>query len=244
MNEKFKEQPKLSAFLIIAILSVLFALIKLSLGITFWVVLLIWIIIYLIFFVKPYAIVYGYFWVILLIAFSISIAFSINLIKFESDNAQSNNSSNQTVLADCTSKSSDQPAMINGWKSTIYSAALSSNTPSVNESNNVRTFSYDGIKNKTESNSLYARIEKNDSSDMAGYTTAMELCNANNKAVKSYTTAQSTRAIGSGISASEHVMHKGLYIFESGDYRADIYVKTTDGVWHLVDRMTGIKITN
>lgn len=243
MNEKFKEQPKLSAFLIIAILSVLFALIKLSLGITFWVVLLIWIIIYLIFFVKPYAIVYGYFWIILLIAFSISIAFSINLIKFESDDAQSNNSSNQIVLADCTSKSSDQPVMINGWKSTIYSATLSSNTPSINESNNVRTFSYDGIKNKTESNSLYARIEKNDSSDMAGYTTAMELCNTNNKAVKSYTTTQSTRAIGSGISASEHVLHKGLYVFESGDYRADIYVKTTDGKWHLVDRMANINIT-
>lgn len=246
MNEMFKEQPKLVTFLITAILSVILAIIQFNFGVIFWIVLFIWIIIYIVFFIKPSTSIMVYFWITILIAFIISISLSFKVINLSSINSSTSKEVgiDGVLLSDCTSTINDQPKMIDGWKSTIYSAELNSNSPDPDKANNVKTFSYNGIKNKTEKNSVYNRIEKIDGSYITGYGTTIEACTADNKTAYYYTTADTTSVASENVVASVHYLHGGKYLHGSGDYRIDAYIKTTDGKWHLVDRMTGIKITD
>jgi hypothetical protein len=148
------------------------------------------------------------------------------------------------LLSTCTSTANDTPKMVSGWKSTIYSAPFSKTTsPNPDQANNIRTFSYSGIKAKTERNSLYTRVEKSDGSYITGYGTTMEVCSTDNKTSWSYTTDNTSYVASDNVVASTHYLHGGSYLHGAGNYRADVYLKTPDGKWHLIDRMNGIKIT-
>ncbi|MFA6008191.1 MAG: hypothetical protein WC784_06170, partial [Candidatus Shapirobacteria bacterium] len=148
-------------------------------------------------------------------------------------------------LAPCTSTLADTPKMLDAWKVTIYSAPLlTTGSNEVANANNIRTFSYSGIKNKTEPNSLHTRFEKVDYSFITGYDSTMELCNQDNMGSFNYVTKnRGQSAAGDNTVASVNFLHGGSYLFGPGTYRVDAYIKDLSGVWHLVDRMTGITIT-
>ena len=241
---KFLDTKKIQSFLLLAFLSIFLMIISLGLSIWFWVIMILWVIVYLLFFIRPMVKIAAYFLLIITMVFIFSILVSFKVI-FNNSNVNTNNitGNNSVILDNCTSTASDTPVMVSGWKSSIYAAPLLSSSPNPDQANDIRAFSYSGIKNKTETNSLYARIEKADGSYINGYGTAMEVCDANNKATKSYTTAQTTYVSSSDVVASVHYFHGGNYLHGVGDYRADVYIKTTDGKWHLIDRMNGIKIT-
>ncbi len=239
-------------FLILAIICILIAFWQLGLSIGFWIVLVIWIILFILMFIFSFIKIAAVIWVIIAIAiiFSTLSSFKI-LINFDSlfgiIGGSSQNSTEKTsegiALATCTSTINDTPKMLDGLKSTIYSAPLLSSSPNPDQANSIRTFSYKGIKDKTEKNDMYVRVEMAVKDTFAtGYGTAMEACDSNNKATESYTTAKTDYVIGKDVVASTHYFHGGKYLHGTGDYRIDVYIKDKSGTWHLVDRMTGITI--
>jgi len=240
-------------FLIPMILSAIIAFVNLGLATGFWITLFLWVIVYLVFFVKPIIEIVSIFWIVVAIAFTLSmlISFEVILNDGDADNGIVSTSKNVEKSADgivldtCTSTSNDKPVALAGWKSTIYSAPLSKTTsPDADKANKVRTFSYSAIKNKTDKNSIYSRVEKSDGSYITGFGTTIEACDGNNKTTKSYTTADTDYVASDNVVASTHYIHGGSYLHGAGDYRIDVYVKTLDGKWHLIDRMSGIKVTN
>lgn len=153
---------------------------------------------------------------------------------------------NGIKLSDCTKTLSDTPKMIPGWKVTIFSAPLiASGSSNLSEDNNVRTFSYSGIKNKTEANTMNIRFEKADGSYITSADTTIEVCNQNNKANYSYVTKYQgpRKSSGNDIVASINYFHGGAYLFGPGTYRVDAYIKEAGADWQLVDRLSDIKIT-
>ena len=238
---------KLIAFAILATLSLIIVFWKIGLGFGFWIILALWFIVLFLTFIRQIIKIVFIFWATLAIVFTFSMLWSFGVIfKSNSGSIIGNvmKSDDGIILSECTSTASDTPVMLEGWKSTIYSAALSQTTsPDISASNNVRQFSYSGIKGKTDTNSIYSRIEKADSSYITGYGTTMEACDANNKTSKSYATIDTDYVASDNVVASTHYLHGGNYLHGKGDYRIDIYIKTTDGKWHLVDRMTGITVT-
>lgn len=241
------ETRKLLILIIPAILSIIIAAFQLGIGFGFWLILILWIIIFIVYFLQLFIFTTQ----ILLIAVSIIFIFS-TIISFkiislggtaQTSNANTTKNSEGITISDCTSTINDSPVMLSGWKSTIYSAPLLTNSPNPDQTNNVRSFSHNGIKNKTESNSLYVRIEKADGSYITGYGTTMEACSDDNKTSFSYTTADTDHIASENTVASVHYLHGGRYLHETGNYRVDIYIKDTNNKWHLVDRMTDITIT-
>jgi hypothetical protein len=238
---------KILIFAILATISLIIAFWKIGLGLGFWIILILWCIELFFAFIRPLIKISLIFWGTLIIVFTFSMLWSFGVIFKSNSKAISGNvikSNDGIILSECTSTASDTPVMLDGWKSTIYVAALSQTTsPDASEANDVRTFSYKGIKNKTEANSLYSRIEKSDGSYITGFGTTMEVCDANNKTSKSYATLDTDYVASENVVASTHYFHGGNYIHGTGDYRADIYIKTPDGKWHLVDRMSGLTVT-
>ena len=250
MKDLFKkDKARVALFMLPLLISLVLLIIKIGFSLWFWLILVFWVIIFIVFFAKFLKHTLVFVWLIamsfsIFIVFTFSILVSYGVIFANKTANTSSTKSKEIVLADCTSKLSDTPKMVDSWKSTIFAAPLISPTPDPDQANSVRTFSYAGIKNKTEANSLYVRIERSDpSSYITGYGTTMEACDANNKATKSYTTAQEDRVAGDTTTATIHYFHGGGYLHSTGDYRVDIYLKTLDGKWHLIDRMTGITIT-
>ncbi len=247
-----KSLTALLIFLLPAILSLLIIFIKLGLAIWFWIILIIWIFIYLIFYIKKVSIVTYILWGIIAATFIFSLFISFDIFdvySFVNGGNKNTNTSGTEKSADgialttCTSTASDTPVMLDGWKSTIYSAALISNSPDPDKANNIRSFSYSGIKSKTEKNSIYARIEKADGSYISGYGIGMEACSADNKTTASYAISNDDNVASDNVVASVHYFHGGRYLHGPGAYRVDIYVKTLDGKWHLIDRLSDITIT-
>ena len=243
-------KTKLTIFIIAAFLSVLVTFWLLGFTLNVLSIFILWIVIFLLFFIRPSKKLVDFLWITIAIMFVFSMLVSFKIILISSSDTTSNNSSNNTqkstdgiILADCTSTISDTPTALPNWKSTIYAAKLDKNSPEVSAANGIKTFSYSGIKNKTETNSLYSRIEKSDGSLITGYGTSMEACDANNKATMSYTTSKTDYVASENVTASVHYFHGGQYLHGTGDYRVDIYVKTTDSKWHLIDRMPDIHIT-
>ncbi len=239
-------KTKFLVFLIPALLSISIAFWKMGFGISFWIVVLLWFIIFLLFFVRPFLKIAVSFWVILFVTFILSMLISFNVIFSGGSNSTSGavlKSTDGIALSECTSTASDTPKMLDEWKSVIYSAKLEESSPDASAANDVRTFSYKGINSKTETNSLYSRIEKVDGSYITGFGTTMEVCDSDNKTTKSYVTFDTNYVASENVVASTHYLHGGKYLHGTGNYRADIYIKTTDGKWHLVDRMSGITVT-
>lgn len=241
------ETKKLLLLILPAILSIVIAAFQLGIGFGFWLILILWVIVFIVYFFQLFIFTTQ----ILLATISIIFIFS-TLISFKVislGGASQTNTANTTknaegiTISDCTSTINDTPVMLSGWKSTIYSAPLLTNSPNPDQANNVRSFSYNGIKNKTESNSLYVRIEKADGSYIDGYGTTMEACSDDNKTSFLYTTADTDYVASNTVVASVHYIHGGKYLHGTGNYRFDIYIKSPDGKWHLVDRMTNVTIT-
>jgi len=235
---------RLILFIVIALASIITGMIKLGFVIGFWIILLLWLILFLVFFVKPSAKVAGTYFIALAISFALSALVSFRVILADTANQDTEKSADGIVLSKCTSTVNDTPKMVNGWKSTIYAAPLESSSPDIDHANNARTFSYNGIKNKTEKNSVYSRIEKEDKSYMTGFGTTMEVCDENNMTTKSYTTDNTVHVAGENVVASISYLHGGRYLHGADTYRIDAYLKTTDGTWHLINRLTGLTVTD
>lgn len=181
---------------------------------------------------------------VLILAVVFSILVSFNIIKiFGSNPSSSTQKSNGITIVPCTSTANSKPQMPTGWKSTIYSGAMGPTSPDISAANNVRTFSYASIKSKTDANSLYSRIEKSDSSYITGYGTTMEVCDNNNMTSSAYATANNDNVASENTVASTHYLHGGNYLHGTGDYRIDVYLRSPDSKWTLIDRMDKITIT-
>lgn len=225
--------------LILAVICLIFAYVQFAFSMWFWIILAFWLVVLAIkFFVEMTHVV----WIAIALAILGTLLITLNP-SLKSKIPGFGNKTDDVVLTDCTSTASDAPIMLDGWKSTIYSAPMKDGSASVSEANNVRTFSYDGIKNKTEANSMYVRVEKNDGSNITGNTIIIEVCDANNKTDQFYTTKSSNQAAGDNVVASESYLHGGQYLHGAGTYRIDSYVKTTDSKWHLINRLSDITIT-
>ena len=237
-------------FLALMLLSIFVGFANLGIETGFWIVLFLWIIVYLVFFVRPTIEIATVFWTIIILTFTFSMLISFKVILNDDDDGIASTSKNveksadRIILNTCTSTANDKPSALVGWKSTIYFAPLSKTTSSdANKTNNVCTFSYLSIKNKADKNSIYSRIEKSDESYITEFGTTIGACTADNKTTKSYTTADTDYVANDNVVASTHYIHGGNYLHGPGDYRIDVYVKTLDNKWHLIDRMSGIKVT-
>lgn len=248
-REKTNKKSKwLWLLLLLSLVSVVLAAIFLGFVMWFWIILIVWLVIWLLYFLSRVFMVAMYFWLIFVIWMIFSLLLTFGVILGSKDGSASSGnsggqSSNGVKLADCTSTAADQPVMLEGWKATIYSAPLLSSSPDPDKANSVRTFSYKGIKDKVEANSMYTRIEKSDGGMITGYDTTMEVCDSNNKASMYYTTAYTNQAAGENVTARVHYFHGGTYLFGAGTYRVDAYIRDTSGKWHLVNRLSGINVT-
>ncbi len=163
--------------------------------------------------------------------------------KTTSSNPSSTPATNKVALVPCTSSLNDQPVLPKGWKSLIFSAPLRpKHYGDPAEANNVRTFSLKGLKDKTEKNDMYAVFAKSDRSAMAGTTSIIEVCNLDNKAKYSTTSTNWTPASKTVVEENFY-LHTNYYVAEPGIYRIDAYLKIGSGKWQLINRMTGITIT-
>lgn len=244
----------LIALFLLALVSIIFVFIEVGLTSWFWLILGIWSIIFLLYLFTGIFRVMVFFWLICLLWLIFSSLVALGLFSNFTSTTSSNvvNTSdlptvNGVSLSECTSSISDVPQMLDGWKDTIYSAPyIGEGSNEVSNANDVRTFSYKGLLNKAEPNSMHVRFEKLDGGYITGYATTMEVCNENNKANYSYVTKYQspTSVAGANTVASVNYFHGGRYVFAPGNYRIDAYIKDTSGTWHLVDRMTGITITD
>lgn len=231
--------------LLLALISVIVAIIKIGFVLWLWILLIIWIVIFFLNFFTTVFKISLYFWIAFVIWFIFSFLISFGVIFSSSKTtSKSYEKINGIAVSDCTSTASDTPQMLDGFKASIYSAALLSDTPNPDKASNVKTFSLSGISNKTEANSMYVRIEKNNENEyISGYDTTMEVCNENNKANYSYVTKNDDTVIGENVVASVHYFHGGKYLFAPGTYRVDAYIKDLAGKWHLVNRVSDITAT-
>lgn len=155
------------------------------------------------------------------------------------------------TLVSCLSSMTDTPVMPKGWTNSIYSGPLLTKSAVYpNQANNVRTFSYKGITDKTEKNSMYSFTAKTGKDKngvtlyMTGDTAAIEVCNSENKTIsyQSMLTAHHTPS-GQNATANIYYLHGGSYLAGPGTYRIDAYLKIGSGKWLLINRMTGITVT-
>ncbi|MEI7792398.1 MAG: hypothetical protein WCI57_02855 [Candidatus Berkelbacteria bacterium] len=253
-----KNKGKISLVLIIllllAVISIGLVFIKIGLTLWFWLILVVWLVIFLLYLFAALFKAIVIFWLISLLwlIFSTLVAFGLFSSVTSTKSSEVINTSglptvNGISLSECTSTMSDIPRMLDGWKDTIYSAPyIGKGSNEVANANDVRTFSYKGLVDKTEPNSMHVRFEKMDGGYITGYATTMEVCNQDNKANYSYVTKYQspTSVAGANTVASINYFHGGKYVFAPGNYRIDAYIRDTSGTWHLVDRMTGITITD
>ena len=240
--------------LLLALISIVLVYIKIGFVLWFWLVLAVWLLIFLLHLFTAIFKMVIIFWLLSLLwlAFSYLVAFDLfpsTTVKNSSNviNTSDLPTVNGIALSDCTSTVSDIPRMLDGWKDTIYSAPyVGTGSNEVSNANDARTFSYKGLVDKTEPNSMHVRFEKQDGGYITGYASTIEVCNQDNKANYSYVTKYQspTSVAGPNTVASVNYFHGGRYVFAPGNYRIDAYIKDTSGTWHLVDRMTGITITD
>lgn len=238
------EKYKLGIFLFLAITSLVYLFLKINFIYIFWFTVLIWFILLIIFFIKPISRLTAFIWYFIGFVFVFTNLLAFNVIPVKSNTSNLYEKTKDGIaLTTCTSTANDKPIVLEGWKSTIYSAPLLSSSPDITAANNINKFSYNGIINKTENNSMYVRIEKNDQSYITGYGTTIEACSEDNKTSLYYTAQEVDSTASENVIASVHYFHGGKYLHGAGKYRVDVYIKTLDSKWHLVDRISDIEIT-
>jgi len=143
-------------------------------------------------------------------------------------------------LVACTSTASDTPTTIPGYKATMYSQGVDSNTIA---DTGVRTFSMKALEAKTGDDIFY-RIEKSDGGFFPGVKGLIEVCNEDNKTEKWETTKYSTTT-GASDTATAMIfyMHGNDKMSKPGNYRIDAYTDA-GGSWKLVGRISDITITD
>jgi hypothetical protein len=239
--------------LVLALISIIFLFVKIGFILWFWIIFAVWIGIFFCYFFTTFCKITMIFWITFAIWFIFSVLSSFGLISWigNSKSTSSPETSDLTTtngikLSKCTSTLADKPQMLDGWKVTIYSAPyIGQGSNEVSNANSARTFSYKGLVDKSEPNSMHARFEKIDSSYITGYYTTMEVCNKDNMANYSYVTKfnNDNKGAGENTIASVNYFHGGKYVFEPGTYRIDAYIRDLSGKWHLIDRMENISIT-
>ncbi len=248
MSNLHNDKKKMLIFFIPAIFSFILALWLIGFGVNFFIILILWIIVYILFFVR--SIITSFYIFLLVIGitliFSILVSYKVIFNGTSTSTSKYEKTADGIYLATCTSTANDKPQMVSGFKSTLYAAIMDKSTSNNSRvDNGVRTFSYSGITNKTDKNSLYSRIEKTDESSIEGYGAVMEVCTtSDNKTNLSYATVDATYKAGQNVVATESYLHGGKYLHGAGNYRIDVYLRTLDNKWHLIDRLTGITVTN
>lgn len=158
---------------------------------------------------------------------------------------------NGITLAPCTNTLTNTPVMPKGWSNVIYAAPLNANrSADPEDATNVRTFSYEGIVDETEKNSVFSFTEKTAktasglSEYMTGDSAAIEVCNEDNMQNENYRiTSGNITPAGENTTGMTYYLHGGKYIFGPGTYRIDAYLKIGSGEWQLINRMSDITIT-
>lgn len=196
---------------------------------------------------------------IFILIFALSVVFMIaagpkddsNNVPTASSGTSSAKVVNGVTLAPCTSTLANTPVMPKGWSNITYAAPLNADrSADPKDATEVRTFSYKGIVDETEKNSIFSTTEKTTkttsgfSEYMTGDSAAIEVCNEDNMQNENYRidSGHNTPA-GENTTGMTYYLHGGKYIFGPGTYRIDAYLKIGNGEWQLINRMSDITIT-
>lgn len=182
-------------------------------------------------------------WIIFVVVFVFNLMVAINIFPgLKIVKSSTGKSGSASSLVSCTSKASDQPQSISGYTSSMYSQTMSGNSI---VDNGIRTFSLAELRGKSVGSDIYYRLAKEPQGPMVGIKGLIEVCdNATNKSLSSGTTKDSTTTPGGENTwGMIYYMHGGNYPHGTGDYRIDAYANVS-GSWVLVNRMTGITITD
>jgi hypothetical protein len=162
-----------------------------------------------------------------------------------SDNNSEEESEYYNQLVSCHSSISVGPVPYEDFIVNTYSASLTEDYPEYENRNSVREFSYAGLLNETESNTVYTKFSREDYQSLGGYFTAIEVCNEDNMQKRMYSLAEvlPSEVNGGAVTATWNFLHDNDYLSGPGVYRIDAFVKDSSG-WHLVDRMDNIVVTD
>lgn len=226
----------------------------------FFICLVAWIIFFFIYFRFLLAIALVTQGLIFLMILAVSIGLLLTASSKESSTAKSvsntpaatsNKAATNFTLVACASKDTDVPVMPKGYTNIIFSGPyLSGNSVGPDKANNIRTFSFKGQADKTEKTTMYSYTTRTGTDKngnpllITGNTVTMEACNADNMTNKLYSiNSQTFRPAGTDIIANEDYFIGGPFLTGPGTYRIDAYLKIGSGPWQLINRMTGITIT-
>jgi hypothetical protein len=226
----------------------------------FFICLVAWIIFFFIYFRFLLAIALVTQGLIFLMILAVSIGLLLTASSKESSTAKSvsntpaatsNKAATNFTLAACASKDTDVPAMPQGYTNIIYSGPYTpGNTVGPDKANNIRTFSFKGQSDKTEKNTMYSHTARSGTDKdgnpllITGDTVTMEVCNADNMTNKVYSiNSQTFSPAGSSTTSNRNAFAGGPYLTGPGTYRIDAYLKIGSGKWQLINRMTGITVT-
>ena len=223
--------------LILALITLILAVIKIGFALWLWIFLVLWAVLLLLyFFTKIFLKFICLFWIQLIvwIVLPIVLVFLDVITTSKTSSAFSAGG-----LVSCTSTSSDSPVTILDYKFAMFAQPVDY---SGTADDGTRTFSIKSLDAKTGED-VFFHIEKSDGGFITGAKGLIEVCNSDNKTQKYSTTADSTTTgASSSAEGSTYYMHGNRKVKEPGTYRVDGYANV-DGNWKLVGRISGINIT-
>lgn len=262
-SQKSDQHNSNSAIGIMASLALIFLIIvyfRVGFVVVFFIFLVAWIIFFLIYFRFLIAIALLTQALLFLSIFALSIGLLLTTSPKESSTAKfatdapaasTSKTTGNFTLVECASKATDAPVMPKGYTNIIYSGPyLAGNSVGPDKANNIRTFSFKGQADKTEKTTMYSYTTRTGTDKsgnpllITGDTVTMEACNADNMTNKVYSiNSQTFRPAGTNTIANDDYFTGGPYLTGPGTYRIDAYLKIGSGQWQLINRMTGITIT-
>lgn len=244
--KKLKEDSKflLTLMLVLVVIVLLFFFFWAGLVLFFFIGLFVWIV-FIVLYLRVLFKVSFLFRIFIFLFLIILTFFLIYKAVPEKFGSKDTTSSKKRVLVDCTSTAQASTSKVSGWNTYLYPSDWTlDRTPGPTEKSGEQKSSYSmaNIGEKGVSNIFYY-IEKADRSNLPSDTKrVIEVCDANNKTYKYWTTATTTTTGASeGVVATESYVQK-YNINENkvpGDFRIDAYLYT-NGKWTLTDRVNKI----
>lgn len=245
---------------LLALIVLVIFFLRVGFVVSFFICLAAWLIFFFIYFRFLVAIAFLIKGLLFLLILALSVALLLTANPKESSTAKSasntpaataSKTAGDFTLVECASKTTDVPVMPQGYTNIIYSGPyLSGNTVGPDEANNIRTFSFKGQVDGTEKNTMYSYTARSGMDKdgnpllITGDTVTMEACNADNMTNKVYSiNSQTFRPAGADTISNRNYFSGGPYLTGPGTYRIDAYLKVGSGKWQLINRMTGITIT-
>lgn len=264
--EQKKSRAAIAVMGLLALIMLIIFYFQMGFIVAFFVCLALWIVFFFIYFRFLFAIALLTPTLLFLAIFAISIGLLVTANPKESSTVKSATAtptatSTPTVtatkaaenftLVKCASKATDVPVLPPGYTNIIYSGPYSrGNTVGPDKANNVRTFSFKAQTDGTANNTMYSytsRPGKDKNGNpllITGDTVTMEVCNADNMANKFYSiSSQKYPPAGSSTIWNLNYFSGGQYLTGPGTYRIDAYLKIGSDNWQLINRMTGITVT-